>query len=226
MKRWSIRGWCAVLALACSVASTAQERTQVPAQPRPGQPARDPQKAREGTGGIKGQVFAADQNAPLRRARVRLSSPELQITRVATTDAEGRFEFKRLPAARFTLNASKGSYIALDYGQRRPFERGKPVELAAGQVLEKVNFTLPRGGVITGRVTDDFGDPVADIQVTAMRMEYSDGRRRPSPVGRIATTNDIGAYRIYGLPPGEYYVGTIFSMGAGTMGSDSEEGFV
>ncbi len=90
---------------------------------------------------------------------------------------EGRFEFKKLPAARFNLNASKGSYMALDYGQRRPFERGKPVDLGQGQVLEKVNFTLPRGCVITGRVTDDLGDPVADIQVTAMRQQYVDGRR-------------------------------------------------
>ena len=227
MNRWGIRGTCAVVAVVCSLALAAAEAGAGQAAQRPGVPQRDTQKPREGTGAIRGQVFAADQNAPLRRARVRLSSPEMQLTRMATTDAEGRFEFKKLPAGHFNLNASKGSYMALDYGQRRPFERGKPVELGQGQVLEKVNFTLPRGGVIMGRVTDDFGDPVADVQVTAMRLEYSDGRRRPSPVGRIATTNDIGAYRLYGLPPGDFYVGTVFSMGGGMMGgADSEEGFV
>ncbi len=202
--------------------------TQGPPGAPPGQAMRDnTSKPKEGTGVIRGRVFAADANGPLRRARVRLSSPELQINRTATTDMEGRFEFKKLPAARYNLNASKGSYVALDYGQRRPFERGRPVDLANSQVLEQVDFTLPRGCVITGRVVDDLGDPVADVGVTAMRQQYVDGRRKPVPFGRSAMTNDAGIYRLYGLPPGDYYVGTMFSPGqSGPMGADNEEGFV
>lgn len=197
-----------------------------PGQAMPGQ-VRDTPKPKEGTGAIRGRVFAADANAPLRRARVRLSSPELQITRSATTDAEGRFEFKKLAAGRYNLNASKGSYVSLDYGQRRPFERGRPVDLANGQVLEQVDFTLPRGCVITGRVVDDWGDPVADVGVSAMRPQYADGRRKPAPFGRAATTNDVGVFRLYGLPPGDYFVGTTFAPGAsGPMGPDNEDGFV
>jgi hypothetical protein len=195
----------------------------------PGQSMRDTAKPREGTGMIRGRVFAADANGPLRRARVRLSSPELQITRTATTDLEGRFEFKKLPPARFNLNASKGSYVSLDFGQRRPFERGRPVELANGQVLEQVDFTLPRGCVITGRVVDDLGDPVADVSVTAMRQQFLEGRRKPVPFGRAASTNDAGIFRLYGLPPGDYFIGTLFSPGqggAGPLGADNEEGFV
>jgi hypothetical protein len=43
--------------------------------------------------------------------------------------------------------------------------------------------------------------------VTAMRQTWQNGRRRlvPSP-GRVAQTNDLGQFRIYGLPPGDYYV--------------------
>src|SRR5436309_8611602 len=37
-------------------------------------------------------------------------------------------------------------------------------------------------------------------------MGTSKGRRQLVPAGRTATTNDIGEYRIYGLPPGQYYV--------------------
>jgi hypothetical protein len=199
--------------------------------PRPSQgqgPMRDTGKPKEGTGVISGRVFSAEASGPLRRARVRLSSPELQITRTATTDMEGRYEFKKLPAGRFNLNASKGSYVSLDFGQRRPFERGRPVDLANGQVLEKVDFTLPRGCVITGRVVDDLGDPVADVAITAMRQQYIEGRRKPVPFGRNAITNDTGVFRLYGLPPGDYYVGTMFSPGqsGGPMGADNEEGFV
>jgi protocatechuate 3,4-dioxygenase beta subunit len=53
---------------------------------------------------------------------------------------------------------------------------------------------------------DEFGDPVADTQVSAMRSTWSNGKRRLQSTGRTATTNDLGQYRIYGLPPGDYYV--------------------
>ena len=82
-----------------------------------------------GTGRISGRVLSTDTGAPLRRAQVRLSAPEIGV-KMALTDAEGRFEFKELPAARFTLNASKSGYVNVQYGQTRPFESGRPIELA------------------------------------------------------------------------------------------------
>jgi hypothetical protein len=218
----------ALLLASVASAQEMQIRQGPPGPPSPGQ-ARDTAKPKEGTGVIRGRVYAADTQGPLRRARVRLSSPELQINRSATTDLEGKFEFKKLPAARYNMSASKGSYVALDFGQRRPFERGRPVDLANGQVLEQVDFTLPRGCVITGRVVDDLGDPVADVNVTALRRQFAEGRRKPVAFGRSATTNDAGVYRLYGLPPGDYYIGTLFSPGGGgggPMGADNEEGFV
>ena len=42
--------------------------------------------------------------------------------------------------------------------------------------------------------------------VGAMRQTWSNGRRRLTPTGRTSQTNDLGQYRMYGLPPGEYYV--------------------
>ena len=44
---------------------------------------------------------------------------------------------KQMPAARYTLSVSKGGYVGLSYGQKRPFEQGKPVEVAEGQVMSK-----------------------------------------------------------------------------------------
>ena len=37
----------------------------------------------------------------------------------------GAYEFKDLAAGRYSLNASKGSYVGLSYGQTRPLEPGK-----------------------------------------------------------------------------------------------------
>jgi hypothetical protein len=97
------------------------------------------------------------------------------------------------------------------FGQRRPGEAGTPIELADGQTAEKVNFVLSRGGVISGRIVDDGGEPVAGTMVSAMRFQFMGGARRLVPSGGGAmggsdTTDDQGVYRLYGLPPGDYFV--------------------
>ena len=164
-----------------------------------------PRQMKTGTGRILGRVLASDSGAPIRRAQVRLTAPEIGV-KTALTDADGRFEFRELPGGRFSLNASKSGYVNVQYGQTRPFEQGRPIELADKQVLDKADISMPRGGVITGRLTDEFGDPVPDAMVSAMRQTWVNGRRRLTPSGRTGQTNDLGQYRMYGLPPGEYYI--------------------
>jgi hypothetical protein len=93
----------------------------------------------------------------------------------------------------------------MSYGQRRPEQQGTMLEILDGQMVEKIAFSLPRGGVITGHVTDEFGDPIAGAQVNALRYRYVDGARRLQPSGS-ATTDDQGSFRMFGLVPGEYYV--------------------
>jgi protocatechuate 3,4-dioxygenase beta subunit len=167
-----------------------------------------------GTGRIRGRVLALDGGGPIRRAQVRISGAEV-APKAALTDAEGRFEFRDLPAGRFTLQATKSGYVNVQYGQTRPFESGKPIELADKQALDNADISMPRGSVIAGRIVDEFGDPIPDVSVTAMRQSWQNGRRRlvPSP-GRIAQTNDLGQFRIYGLPPGDYYVSATLRGGA------------
>jgi hypothetical protein len=65
---------------------------------------------------------------------------------------------------------------------------------------------MPRGSVISGRIVDEFGEPMSEAMVMAMRSVWAGGRRRLQPTGRSATTNDLGQFRIYGLSPGDYYV--------------------
>ena len=171
--------------------------------PIPGMPGARPVKT--GTGRIIGRVVAAETGQPIRRAQVRIMSADIGA-KSALTDADGRYEFRDLPAGRFTLNASKSGFVNVQYGQTRPHESGKPIELAEKQVLDKADISMPRGSVISGRIVDEFGEPVADATVTAMRQTWANGRRRLVPAGRFGQTNDLGQYRMYGLPPGDYYV--------------------
>ena len=158
-----------------------------------------------GTGRLRGRVIAGDSGSALRRAQVRISSPDIG-TKTALTDAQGRYEFRDLPAGRFNVSVTKSGYVSMQFGQSRPFEPGRPIELTDAQMMDKADVALPRGSVLAGRVVDVFGEAVAEADVTAMRMQYLNGRRRLAPTGRNGTTNDLGQFRIYGLPPGEYYV--------------------
>ena len=179
-----------------------------------------------GTATLRGRVVGGEGGGPLRRALVRLQGQEMREGKMTTTDEQGRWELKDLPAGRFTLSATKAGYVTLQYGQRRPFEQGRPLDIQDNQTLNNVNFNLPRGSVIAGRINDEFGEPVAEATVMALRYRYFNGQRRLIPAGRFSQTDDGGNFRIYGLAPGDYYLSATLRSGMFTGGeSTSREGY-
>lgn len=195
-----------VAAVLCSVIPVIAAAQTPPLPPGVPQPLRDTSATGAATAVIRGHVFDASTGAPLRKAQVRAFSPELRENRLAITDNGGAYEIKALAAGRYQLSANKGSFVGLNYGQTRPFEQGRPLELHEAQALEKVDFRLPRGSVVTGGVVDETGEAVTDVLVSVLRYQYIGGRRQLSPAGRPAQTNDIGEFRVFGLPPGQYFV--------------------
>jgi hypothetical protein len=160
------------------------------------------------TGRLSGLVLAADSGRPIKRARVSISAAELPGGRSTLTDDAGVFDFTELPAGRYTLSASKDGFISLSYGQRRPLQAGTPLQLLDGQQLKGVDVALPRGGVISGRVSDETGDVMPGVTVSVMRYQYLQGDRRIVPAGQ-AQTDDRGVYRVWGLNPGNYVVSAV-----------------
>jgi len=184
-------------------------------QQLPARAAQRPNEAARGTAILRGFVVAADTGLPIRRAQLRVSGQSVP-SRLATTDAQGRFEIKELPAGRYTLSASKSGFVSLEYGQRRPSESGTPLELSDTQVIEKLVIGLPRGSVIAGRISDEFGEPVANAVVNALRYGYVAGERRLLPAsGQNSrdTTDDQGQFRLFGLPPGDYVISAALRVG-------------
>jgi protocatechuate 3,4-dioxygenase beta subunit len=175
-------------------------------------PGMGPRQPKTGTARLRGRITALDTGGPVRRAQVRVSGPDIG-SKTAVTDAEGRYEFRDLPGGRFNVSATKSGFVSVQYGQLRPFESGKAIDLVDGQLMDKADIAMPRGGVISGRIVDEFGEPIADAFVNAMRSAWVGGRRRLQATGRTATTNDLGQFRIYGLSPGEYYVSATFRGG-------------
>jgi len=166
------------------------------------------------TGVIKGRVVRSDTGEPLRRAQVKLFA---QQGRAVLTDDNGRYEISQLPAGRHSLAASKGGFVQMAYGQRRPHGSGRPLTLAAGQVIAGIDFSLPPGGVITGRIVDDSGESVVGAEVSVMRFAFTIGQRQLTGVGG-ARTDDRGEFRIFGLPRGEYLVQASFDTGSEVSG--------
>jgi hypothetical protein len=185
-----------------------------PAVPRAQMPTRDGAAAEipTGTARIRGRVVAADTGTPLRRAQVRIAAAELRLNRIVNTDAEGLYEFTELPAGRYYIFVTRSGFVSLQFGQRRPFESGRPLDVGNAQIVEKIDFALPRGGVIAGRVTDELGEPLAGVRMQLMRYQYlASGQRRLVPVSGMGmpfgiTTNDLGEFRLYSLMPGTYIV--------------------
>ncbi len=178
-------------------------------------PARDqPPTPRSGTGVIRGRVVRADTGEPLRRVQVHVdewSTGDLSGPAATMTDAEGRYELTQLPAGRYQLRATRGGYVEVAYGQRRPFERGRPLELGERAVLQNIDFALPPGAVVTGRVADETGDAVAHASVSLARRRYIDGARR-LVAESAGSTDDRGEFRIFGVPPGDYVIVAKFDV--------------
>jgi hypothetical protein len=128
------------------------------------------------------------------------------------TDDGGMFDFSDLPAGRYTLTVSKTGFVSLSYGQRRPLQAGTPLQLADGEQLKGIQFQLPRGSVVGGRVLDQDGDAMPGVMVRVMRYQYQQGERRLTPAGN-AQTDDKGQYRVWGLSPGDYYVNAVMRGG-------------
>jgi protocatechuate 3,4-dioxygenase beta subunit len=181
------------------------------ALPRPGE------QPPAGTAVLRGQVLSVD-GTPLRRALVRAMSAEGRGGGVSTTDPQGKFEIKELPAGRYTVSASKAGYVTMQFGQRRADQAGGGtiLDVLDKQIVEKIQFALPRGAVITGRVLDEFGEAIAGANVSASRYRFLGGTRRMTSSG-ADNTDDQGNFRIYGLPPGDYFVSGTLRSQAGMM---------
>ena len=56
-----------------------------------------------------------------------------RFSRLVTTNGEGRYELRNLPAGLYKLTVSKTGFITLEFGQRRPFETASTIKVDEGQ---------------------------------------------------------------------------------------------
>jgi len=163
-------------------------------------------------GVIEGSVVNAMTGEPLRKATVTVRRTETSqatagLPRVytTTTDSAGRYAVSDIAPGRYRISASRNGFVETDYGERDPQLAGTVLTLGPRQRISDIVIRLIPHGVISGRVVDEDGEPMASVHVQAMRYRYSQGRKQLSTYG-TANSNDLGEYRIFGLPPGRYYI--------------------
>jgi hypothetical protein len=209
----------AALLVTCVVTALATQRPSA----QIGTPRANPEGSRgtpAAAGVITGLVIAAENALPVRGARVSVIGRPLRPARTgpasaatpqfaagstmaraeALTDTSGRFEIGALPDGLYTVNVRPpGGFIAPPPVTSVRIDGGKAAA---------VTIKVERGGAIEGRVLDADGDPVAGATVRGLSWMTMNGTRRPVQRGS-ASTNDLGRYRLYGLPAGKYVVTAI-----------------
>jgi hypothetical protein len=120
----------------------------------------------------------------------------------AETDENGRFRFYSVAARKYWITARAPGHISPGNDSRGT--SGQTLEVAEGEKIENITLEIKRGGVITGRITDSRGAPVADEEVRVHRLDQNGDLF----AGVYETrTDDRGVYRFYGLPEGRFLAG-------------------
>ena len=134
-----------------------------------------------------------------------------------TTDDDGKYQLTGLAAGQFSIMPLAKAFVV---GSGDAYQQpGQSITVGDGETIEKIDFALIRGGVITGRITDTDGRPVIGEQVNVVSRNVSDtGRPAIMFDGPRNRTDDRGIYRIYGLGPGNYKVSIGQEAAAGNVG--------
>ncbi len=188
--------FCAALVAACLLLSS------LPASPQTAQANSTQPQGAERT--ISGVVVNQATAQPLVDAEVSLSDSHGGPLRMNTrTDAEGRFVFNHLPDGKFAIQAAHRGFIAAGYKEHEGFFTA--IVTGADVNTTGLVLTLAPYATLSGTVTDEAGDPVADAQLTLYRQDDLTGRNRI--VTFFSTmTDDIGSYEFASAPPGNYFV--------------------
>lgn len=153
---------------------------------------------------LEGMVVNTATGEPIAKAQILLSRIERQERPYSSTaDGEGKFIFKGIEPGQYRLSATRNGYVRAAYGARGSSSMGTVLTLQKAQAMKGLEFKLIPHAVVTGRVIDADGEPVPYSQVSLLRPSYMQGRRQMLPAGN-AMTNDLGEYRMFSVPPGNY----------------------
>src|SRR5271155_5466758 len=150
---------------------------------------------------ISGTVVKEPGSEALKKVLVQVIAERAGESYTASTDADGQFNIENIAPGRYRVFLERTGFVGIN-------ERGLKSDtnvftVQAGQAVEGLLFRMLSTAVITGRVTDEDGDPMSGISLFAQRKRPGKTARESVASG---TTNDHGEYRLFGLFPGQYWI--------------------
>jgi hypothetical protein len=139
----------------------------------------------------------------------------------ATTDSQGRFSIADVPSGSATVRASLQGYWGPSSNGSRPATVSVSVTVQNRQTVN-VELSLTPSAAVAGRISDPSGRPVMNASVRLLRPVYSGGVQTLEAFNQ-KTTDDRGEYRIFGVPPGDYYLGVVPLPAAGARQSGGSQ---
>ena len=173
------------------------------------------QQRQPGTASVRGSVRDAVTGRPVAGAEVTLSAGSM--TRGSTTVARssvrssssGEFSFEPVREGSYTLNVVASGFFPGEFGQMWPSGSGRRLTVRSGTPGRSVTLWLWGHATVTGRIIDKDGDPLVGIRVHAYGVDDA----AIADAGQDST-DDRGLYRISGLKPGRYILGTVLEFSA------------
>ena len=156
---------------------------------------------------VEGTVRNKATGQPIARAHVLVrASKDSRVTSI--TDANGRWQIASAECGRVHITAERVGFLSGEAQQEQVLRAGTPVA--------DIEIRLEPLAVISGRVLDEFGDPMWGATVLLARSRIMDGLRHWQTL-TTATTNDLGEYRLAGFEAGEYFVCATASSNAAAL---------
>jgi carboxypeptidase family protein len=167
--------------------------------------------AQQPSGSIQGLVSRAGTSQPLSKATVEIRADNrgdggsVPPDYTTTTESDGRFLIPAVRPGRYRVVVIRPGYV----------RRMLSVTIVAGRI-EQVQASLTATVAIAGRVYGINAEPLGNVDVSALKPTYQDGRRTLTAVQTVRT-DDRGEYRLFWLPPGKYYVSATHSGAKGPL---------
>jgi hypothetical protein len=165
-------------------------------------------------GAVQGTVSKYGSGEPISGARVELirtdgTTPQ-SYSSVSAPD--GTFVIQNARPGQYRLSASRTGYLRREFGQRSRNGFGLILNLDGSREIRNLDIELRPSAAISGRVTDIEGASATTVEVRALVPAYQNGQRILRAV-QSTTTNDLGEYRLFGLPAGQYFISAASNAG-------------
>jgi hypothetical protein len=163
-------------------------------------------------GASTSQIIQALSNAaiargfPLTTANLytQLASLSGKTPPTTTTDSDGRFFFKDVSPGTYIVRVQKDGFFGKSEGGVNPPTVAIDVDVDAGKTVD-ANLAMIPGAIIGGRIFDEKGQLMSNAIVQAFTVAYAFGRAALAPqVSKV--TDDRGEFRLFWVPPGDYYL--------------------